>query len=140
MKAMQECLGNALAKLSEVEWDVRTPDPKPFKGEPDGLDRFLLQLENKFILEPSRLDTNPVSQSSGIDEFIDELSRLVRITGYGWIVVKDKLRDSLDYELAMEWARQMQKPAEIGEQLALLRDMGHRLEDCCRSQGLVLGS
>ena len=31
--------------------DYEVSDPDPFKGEPEDLDRFLLQITNKFIME-----------------------------------------------------------------------------------------
>jgi hypothetical protein len=34
--------------------DCKVKDPEPFKGEPEDLERFLLQLENKFAMEPVR--------------------------------------------------------------------------------------
>ena len=36
----------------------KVADPKHFKGDPEDLDRFLHQLEDKFSLEPSRFKTD----------------------------------------------------------------------------------
>ena len=33
------------------EWLVKAPQPLPFKGDPEDLERFLRQLENMFALE-----------------------------------------------------------------------------------------
>src|SRR6266699_3889265 len=37
-----------------VSRDCKVKDPEPFKGDPEDLERFLLQLENKFEMEPNR--------------------------------------------------------------------------------------
>ena len=35
-----------------VQWGCKVPDPEPpFKGDPEGLERFLLRVENKFTME-----------------------------------------------------------------------------------------
>ena len=34
------------------EGPVKAPQPSPFKGDPEDLERFLRQLENVFALEP----------------------------------------------------------------------------------------
>ena len=34
--------------------DCKVSDPDQFKGDPEDLERFLLQITNKFILEPKR--------------------------------------------------------------------------------------
>jgi hypothetical protein len=188
----------------EKRSDMKTPDPKPFKGEAEDLDRFLLQLENKFSMEPSRFESDLIKirytgqllegkaykwyksyhlqissrdayrvrgireldptyaswdrfeaslrssfgeritrdqavrewhrlrHSDNIDDFVDEINRLMWITGYEGDIVEDKLKHGLNEELGKEWAKLAQKPAEIGEQLALLRDMGHQVEDWYR--------
>ena len=38
--------------------DFKTPDIDPFKGDLEDLDRFLLQLEDKFSMEPNRFSTD----------------------------------------------------------------------------------
>src|SRR6266550_8717102 len=42
----------------QVIHDFRSPDPKCFKGDPEDLDRFLHQLEDKFCLEPNRFTSD----------------------------------------------------------------------------------
>ena len=42
----------------QVPRDFKTPDIDPFKGDPEDLDRFLLQLEDKFSMEPTRFSTD----------------------------------------------------------------------------------
>ena len=42
---------------------------------------------------------------------------------------EDKIRHGLNNEMALEWAKIPRKPPTVGEQLALLREMGHAIED-----------
>ena len=186
--------------------DAKSPDPKHFSGDPEDLDRFLIQLENKFTMEPRRFKTDVMKirytaqlldgkahkwyksyhlqisskdayrvrgireldpiyatwerfeaslrssfgeritrdqavrewhklrHSDSIDDFIDELNRLMWMTGYEGDVVEDKLKYALNEELGKEWAKVSPKPRLVGEQLALLRDMGHQLEDWYRTR------
>ena len=57
------------------------------------------------------------------------MTRLMWITGYKDYTVEDKIRNGLNDVMVVEWARAAQKPREVGEQLALLRDIGHSMED-----------
>jgi len=54
--------------------------------------------------------------------------------------VEDKVKHGLSGELRREWAKLAQKPQEIGEQLAILRDMGDVLEDCDRREAKPPGT
>ena len=56
------------------------------------------------------------------------------LTGCEMEVVEDKIREGLNNEMVLEWAKVPRKPHEIGEQLALLRDMGHAIEDAHRQR------
>ena len=192
--------------------DVKTPDPKVYKGDPDDLNRFLLQVENKFVMEPNRFDTDLIKirytgqlldgkaykwyqsyhlqispkdayrvrglraldpkfaswdrfeaslrssfgervtrdqavrewhklrYTDSVDDFVDEIIRLMWLTDYEGAVVEDKVKHGLSGELRREWAKLAQKPQEIGEQLAILRDMGHVLEDCDRREAKPPGT
>jgi hypothetical protein len=68
-------------------------------------------------------------QKGSIDEFLDEVDRLMWITGYTDDVVKDKLRTGLSKDLAKEWSRVHPKPDTVAAQVELLREMGHTAED-----------
>jgi hypothetical protein len=68
-------------------------------------------------------------QKGSIDEFLDEVDRLMWITGYKDDVVKDKLRTGLSKDLAKEWSRVHPKPDTVAAQVELLREMGHTAED-----------
>ena len=50
------------------------------------------------------------------------------ITGYEDYTVEDKIRNGLNDMMVVEWTWVAQKPREVGEQLALLRDIGHSME------------
>lgn len=191
-------------QLVPQQRDCKVPDPECFKGDPEDLDRFLLQVENKFDMEPFRFSTDVIKiryagqllkdkayrwyrayhlqisskdayrvrgsreldpqfaswdrfeaslrssfgervtraqavrtwdrlkHKESIDDFIDELSRLMWLTGYEGEVVEDKIREGLNDMMALEWAKVARKPYEIGDQLSLLRDMGHAIEDATR--------
>ena len=191
---------------------MKTPDPKVYKGDPDDLNRFLLQVENKFVMEPNRFDTDLIKirytgqlldgkaykwyqsyhlqispkdayrvrglrtldpkfaswdrfeaslrssfgervtrdqavrewhklrYTDSVDDFVDEIIRLIWLTDYEGAVVEDKVKHGLSGELRREWAKLAQKPQEIGEQLAILRDMGHVLEDCDRREAKPPGT
>jgi hypothetical protein len=75
------------------------------------------------------MEWNRLRQKGSIDEFLDEVNRLMWITGYQEEVVKDKLRTGLAKDLAKEWSRVHPKPVTVDAQIALLRDMGHTAED-----------
>lgn len=68
-------------------------------------------------------------QTAGIDAFLDEVTRLMWITGYVGDMVKDKLKEGLSEELSKDWAKVQPKPNDVSAQMAMLRDMGHVLED-----------
>ena len=50
-------------------------------------------------------------------------------TGYTEEVAKDKLIRGLNKEDGLTWAQTLQKPKSLHEQIALLRDIGHNLEN-----------
>jgi hypothetical protein len=75
------------------------------------------------------MEWNRLRQKGSIDEFLDDVNRLMWITGYQEDVVKDKLRSGLTKDLAKEWSRVHPKPETVDAQIALLREMGHTTED-----------
>jgi hypothetical protein len=78
---------------------------------------------------------NLLRHKSSIDDFLDELTRLMWITGYDDATVKDKIIFSLNEEVGKEWAKTTPKPDGINDQIAMLREIGHRLEDWYRIRG-----
>jgi hypothetical protein len=77
---------------------------------------------------------NALRQTGGIDAFLDEVTRLMRVMDYPNNVVKDKLRDGLKKDLRREWTKVRPKPAYLSEQIALLRDLSHADEDFDREE------
>jgi hypothetical protein len=72
---------------------------------------------------------NRFRQKGSIDEFLDDVDRLMWITGYKEEEVKDKLRSGLSEDLAKKWSCVHRKPETGNAQRALLLDMGHTAED-----------
>ena len=64
-----------------------------------------------------------------IDDFLDRLSNLMWRTGYTEAVAKDKLIRGLNKEAGLAWAQTPQKPRSLHEQMALVRDIDHNLEN-----------
>ena len=50
-------------------------------------------------------------------------------TSYKGQTVEDKLKRGLNHKLGEDWARVIKKPETMEEQIVLLREMGHRMED-----------
>ena len=50
-------------------------------------------------------------------------------TGYSEKIAKDKLNPGLNREVGLAWAQALQKPRSLHEQMALIRDIGHSLEN-----------
>ena len=61
--------------------------------------------------------------------FVDEINRLMWLTDYEGAIVEDKIKSGLTGELRRGWAKLTTKPHSVAEQLRVLRDMGHALED-----------
>ena len=69
-----------------------------------------------------------LSQTSGVDTFLDKVVQLMWKTGYKGEVVDDKISQGLSSELALDWAKVAAKPASLHERIQLIRQMGHVLE------------
>jgi hypothetical protein len=70
-----------------------------------------------------------LQHTDSLDDFLDSLTNLMWRTGYGDEVAKDKLVRGLNKEVGQAWAQIPQKPRSLHEQMALLRDIGHNLEN-----------
>ena len=70
-----------------------------------------------------------LKHTDSIDDFLDRLTSLMWRTGYTEEVAKDKLIRGLNKEVGLAWAQTPQKPKSLHEQMALLRDIGHNLEN-----------
>jgi hypothetical protein len=96
-------------------------------------DKFEQSLRDSFGGRVDRdaavMEWNRLRQKGSIDEFLDDVNRLMWITGYQEEVVKDKLWTGLTKDLAKEGSRVHPKPVTVDAQIALLREMGHTAED-----------
>jgi hypothetical protein len=189
------------AAAAKDDKDRKISDPKPFKGDPKDLDRFLIHLENKFSAEPNRFKEDIIKirfaaqlledkahrwyksyhlqisekdayrvrgvrqldpryatwerfeaslrtsfgeritrdsavtewlnlrHTNSIDDYIDAITRLMWETGYDGKTAEDKIKRGLNDELSKDWSKVFNKPKDIGEQLMLLRQMGHDSEE-----------
>lgn len=112
--------------------------PKHFDPLWTTWDHFRKSLKDSFGNRVSReqavKDWEKLRHTNSIDDFLDALVRLSWRTGYRDTVLEDKIRHSLNHELGKQWAQTYPKPTDVREQMALLRDMGHRLEDYYRSR------
>ena len=58
-RTLEARLGAQSAPRTEESFpDTKSPDVEVYKGEPEDLNRFLLQAENKFVMEPKRFRTD----------------------------------------------------------------------------------
>ena len=64
-----------------------------------------------------------------IDDFLDSLTNLMWPTGYTEEIPNDKLNRGLNREVGLAWAQTPQKPRALHEQMALVNDIGHSLEN-----------
>ena len=71
--------------------------------------------------EQATIEWEKLRHTTSIDDFVDEITRLMWITAYEGYTVKDKIQNGLnDVMVVVKWAQVTQKPREVGEQLALL--------------------
>ena len=55
-------------------------------------------------------------------------------TGYKGQTVEDKLKRGLNHKLGEDWDRVIKKPEAMEEQIVLLREIGHWIEDYNRTK------
>jgi len=70
-----------------------------------------------------------LKHTDSIDDFLDTLTNLMWRTGYEEEIAKDKLVRGLNKEMGLAWAQTTPKPKSLHEQMSLLRDIGHSLEN-----------
>jgi hypothetical protein len=75
-----------------------------------------------------------LSHTGTIDEFCDEIERLMWIVDVSQTTIEHKLKTSLKYELRKDWVKLINKPTAIMDQLSLLREMGRPIEDFNKNQ------
>ncbi|RPA71919.1 hypothetical protein BJ508DRAFT_335569 [Ascobolus immersus RN42] len=74
-----------------------------------------------------------LSHTGTIDEFCDEIERLIWVVDLSQTTIEHKLKTSLKYELRKDWVKMLNKPTSIMDQLSLLREMGRPIEDFNKS-------
>ena len=99
-------------------------------------DRFEATLRATFGVRVTReqatIEWEKLHHTSNIDDFMDEITRLMWITAYEGYTVEDKIRNGLNDVMVVEWTQVAQKSRVVGEQLSLLRDIGHSMEDALK--------
>ena len=70
-----------------------------------------------------------LKHTDSIDDFLNSLTNLMWRTGYSKQVAKDKMVRGLNREIGLAWAQTPQKYRSLHEQMALLRDIRHSLEN-----------
>ena len=75
------------------------------------------------------MDWHLLKHTNSIDNYLDKLIRLIWQTSYKGQTVEDKLKWGLNHKLGEDWARVIKKPKTVEEQIVLLREMEHWIED-----------
>ena len=88
---------------------------------------------NRVSREQAVTEWQNLKHNSSIDQYLDTLIRLMWRTGYKGAIVEDKLKRGLNARLAKDWARVVNKPETVERQIALVREMGHSMEDYDRT-------
>ena len=89
---------------------------------------------NRVSREQAVTDWHLLKHTNSIDNYLDKLIRLMWRTGSKGQRVEDKLKRGLNYKLGEDWARVIKKPETVEEQIVLLREIGHRMEDYNRTK------
>ena len=89
---------------------------------------------NRVSREQAVTDWHLLKHMNSIDDYLDKLIRLMWRTGYKGQTVEDKLKRGLNHKLGEDWARVIKKPETVEEQIILLREIGHRMEDYNRTK------
>ena len=84
---------------------------------------------NEVSREQAITDWHLLKYTNSIDDYLNKCIRLICWTGYKGQTVEDKLKRGLNYKLGEDWARVIKKPEMVEEQIVLLRDMRHQMED-----------
>ena len=122
---------NAAQRVPGSQQDYLDPKWKEWATFVEGLRSSFL---NRVSREQAVTDWHLVKHMNSIDDYLDKLIRLMWQTGYKGQTVKDKLKRGLNHKLGEDWARVIKKPETVEEQIVLLREMGHRMEDYNRTK------
>ena len=89
---------------------------------------------NRVSREQAVTDWHLLKHMNSINNYLDKLIRLMWRTSYKRQTVEDKLKRGLNYKLGEDWAKVIKKPETREEQIVLLREMGHQIEDYNRTK------
>ena len=70
-----------------------------------------------------------LKHTGSIDEFCDEIERLMWMVNFNQPAIEHKIKSSLKYELRKDWAKVQNKPESLRDQLSMLREMGRPIEE-----------
>ena len=100
-------------------------------------DRFEASLRAIFGVSITRKvavqDGEKLRHTTSMDDFVDEITRLIWMTGFEGQAVCDKIEQGLNNVLHLEWAKIPNKLYVVTEQLAMISDMGYSIEDALQS-------
>jgi hypothetical protein len=107
-------------------------------------DRFTHSFRSSFGDRVTREEAvakwDKLTQTAGIDAFLDKIVQLMWKTGYSGEVVDDKISQGLNSELALDWAKVPVKPESLHERIQMIRHMGHVLERHKKMRAPVTGT
>jgi len=114
-------------EASRVGVDPTTLDPKYWTWS-----FFASQLRrsfgNKNQQEKALKQWDELKHTGSIDEFCDELERLMWMVNFNQPAIEHKIKSSLKHELKKDWAKVQNKPELLRDQLSMLREMGRPIE------------
>ena len=100
-------------------------------------DRFEASLRATFVKRITRKEAvrewERILHTTSSDDFVDEITRLMWVTGFEGQQVEDEIERGLNDVMYQELSKLPNKRYRIAKQLALLRDIGHSIEDALRS-------
>ena len=111
-------VGKALGKADERYWSWKFFE-----------EQLRRSFDTKDMKEQALKRWEALSHTGTIDEFCDEIERLMWMVDVSQTTIEHKLKTSLKYELRKDWVKLLNKPTSIMDQLSLLREMGRPIED-----------
>ena len=83
---------------------------------------------NKDQKEKALKQWDSLRHTGSIDDFCDEIERLMWMVNFNQPAIEHKIRSSLSEELSRDWAKVQNKPETLRDQLSMLREMGRAIE------------
>jgi len=135
------CLtGKARSWFRSYRWQVNPSEAKQAGLDPATLNPkywtwkfFQSQLRRSFGSKDQKeialKSWDALKHTGTIDEFCDELERLMWMVNFNQAAIEHKIKSSLKYELRKDWAKVHNKPTALQDQLSMLREMGRPIEE-----------